>query len=319
MKPNKITPVFIGGCERSGTTMLGSLLGAHSKCLCVPESQFKVDLLRNKEVDISANILLDLHQITEELLKNIRYRLWNIRASIKIEHISSYQDFLLEIIKLYATVVGKSEYKYWVDHTPANIQYTDTLLEMFPNSKFIHIVRDGRAVAASILPLDWGPNVITKAADMWKAKLSYGLAAELRYGEDKFMRIRYEDLVLCPEKSLSKICEFIGIQFEELMIERKGFEPPKYTKKQHHLVGKKPDRTRIDSWKKKLSRREIEIFEYLTGDLLQILGYDMEFGLDARKVMKRERVIYGMREVILFNINRYINKFKKIRSTHNTM
>jgi hypothetical protein len=39
-------PVFVGGCDRSGTTPLGAILGAHPECACVPESQFVLDVLR---------------------------------------------------------------------------------------------------------------------------------------------------------------------------------------------------------------------------------------------------------------------------------
>jgi Sulfotransferase family len=69
-------PIFIGGCERSGTTMLGAMLGSHSECICVPESQFIDDLIG--WLDYSRGSW-DPRQALGRIVSHQRYRLlWEL-------------------------------------------------------------------------------------------------------------------------------------------------------------------------------------------------------------------------------------------------
>jgi hypothetical protein len=184
----------------------------------------------------------------------------------------------------------------WIDHTPKNALYTATLFRTFPEAKMIHIVRDGRAVAASILPLDWGPNEIEPAARFWAGRLAYGLIAESCW-PDKVFRVHYEDLVQGPEVTLQKLCTVLDLTYDPAMNQTAGFQVPQYTAQQHALIGQVPDRSRVSGWEKQLTPRQVEIFEYTTGDLLEMLGYRPKFGLQAKKVSRRESLVAGIREL----------------------
>jgi hypothetical protein len=78
---------------------------------------------------------------------------------------------------------------------------------------------------------------------------------------------------------------------------------PEYTLKQHALVGKEPDASRVDAWEKELTPRQIEIFEFYTGDLLRYLGYPLRYGLKARKPAKMEWLTTKMQERYRQGIN----------------
>src|SRR5262249_378723 len=147
----------------------------------------------------------------------------------------------------------------------------------FPDAKFIHIVRDGRAVAASMLPLDWGPNEIFTAARSWQRQLSYGFIAAAALGPERLLNIRYEDLVEMPEQTMRRIASFLDIEFVPGMLSSTGLKLPKFTRYQHQLIGAPPQLERVESWRRTLSRREIEIFESVVGDLLPLLGYQPVF------------------------------------------
>ena len=283
MANNQISnQVFIGGCSRSGTTLLGSMLGAHSSCICTPESHFKVAILRKMVTDYHHINLKDLMAFTT---KHWRFQIWEL--PLNLENIESeasgdgYGDMLNWLATQYAQYEGKTDSHIWVDHTPENISYATTLTELFPKSKYIHLVRDGRAVAASIIPLDWGPNSIVKAARWWMRMVSFGLAAESCLPADRIMRVRYEELVAQPESTLQSICQFLEIPYEPEMKDAKGFRPPRYTIRQHRFVGSKPNQKVPDRWKTTLSPREIEIFEHQTRNFLSYLEYPMEYGVKA--------------------------------------
>ncbi len=289
-------PVFIGGCGRSGTTLLGSLLGAHSDCLCVPESPFKTDVLRFFDHKTVPSC-----EILAAILKTRRFKLWGLdRAAL--ETCASQLDVhypagLLWLVGKYGESVGKPAAGLWVDHTPANVRSAMTLAELFPDAKFIHIVRDGRGVAASILPLDWGPNSIDSAAQWWTDAVAYGLAAESWGGSQRIIRVRYEELVQHPEPTVNKLCTFLGLEFQPNMLRADGFKLPGYTTKQHSLIGSAPQPSRADAWERTLTLRQIEIFESIAGELLRYMGFPLKFGLNARKPTQAEKWMFALREI----------------------
>src|SRR5690606_9333198 len=117
----------------------------------------------------------------------------------------------------YAEKIEKTNIDILVDHTPNNLRFAATLHLWFPEAKFIHLVRDGRAVAASVIPLDWGPNTVIRAASWWAERVAHGLAAESFFGPEKILRIYYEELVTYPRKTMEKVSDFLGIEFQEQM------------------------------------------------------------------------------------------------------
>lgn len=281
--------IFIGGCSRSGTTLLGAMLGASPDAICVPESHFKIDVLRKLWPQSSS---VNVAEVLAQLLKHWRFKIWGLDSTtadlLPLVQGDSYGDLLHALVSAYAQSEGKADATTWLDHTPENVSYANTLLSLYPDARFIHIVRDGRAVAASILPLDWGPNTIIKAARWWMRMVSFGLAAELVLAPEQIIRVRYEDLVLQPAETLQTLCQFLGIDYLPAMLDATGFRPPRYTNQQHALIGRSASSSAINRWQQRLSPREIEIFENLTRDFLNNLGYEPIYGLTAKPPNFRE-------------------------------
>lgn len=307
--------IFIGGCSRSGTTLLGAMLGAHDDCICSPESHFKIDVLRalaRQIVESDPAALINL------INQHWRFKIWELDL-LPIEDFSanhrngSFAQLLNLIVAQYARQQCKPDAQIWVDHTPENISYAASLLELFPEARFIHIVRDGRAVAASILPLDWGPNSIIKAARWWMRMTSFGLAVEKTLGPELVMRVKYEDLVLQPEATMRAISQFSGIDYQPAMLQATGFNLPSYTTHQHQLVGNKPDTAVVTRWEQKLTTRQIEIFEHQTRDFLTYLGYPLRYGLQAKGPTFIEVQKEKARELWIGEV---LNKFKWLKRSY---
>ncbi len=264
--------VFIGGCGRSGTTLLGSMLGVHPACICVPESQFKAALLKDPNLRNAA----DIHRL---ICANWRFKLWDMPVALgELALNGTTADHpaltMLRLVELYAAKMNKPGARVWIDHTPHNVRQGKLLARAFPNSKFIHTVRDGRAVAASVMPLDWGPNSIIEAAHFWVDQTAYGLAAEQQFGKERVLRVYYERLVREPVPVMQEVAAFLGLEFTQEMSEGGGFVVPQYSVAQHQLIARHPDPSRIDAWTNVLTRREREIFEHLTEDFLDYMGYE---------------------------------------------
>lgn len=298
-------PVFIGGHPRSGTTLLGDLIGAHSDCICTPESQFKISVYRRQ--NLRENDILDVRKTAELIGKHWRFRIWGIDiAEIPYSEIHSYRDLILALVKAYANKFSRPHAGMWIDHTPANIQHADILAELFPAARFIHLVRDGRAVAASIIPLDWGANTIDRAAYSWMECISCGIAAEACLGDERILRVRFEDLIQQPHSTLERICLFLNLQYQPQMMQGGGFRVPGYTARQHSLLGKEPDAQRAHAWGKKLTSRQIEIFESIAGEMLSSLGYSLRFGNSAQKMNGMDKIVSCIHELYKGKI---VNKF----------
>lgn len=275
--------VLIGGCDRSGTTMLGAMLGAAPDVVCLPESQFIWDLARSRRLGKSA---------LDYLHRSHRFSLWGLSLDGGLGDAVAECDDLSELLALlrtfYARAVGKDGATIWIDHTPLNARYLRSWQDISPGSKLIHIVRDGRAVANSVTPLSWGPATYTEAGHWWVERVAHGLAAELCFGAATVLRIRYEDLLSSPARTLRRICSFTAVPYTSSMTDVGGYKLPAYTRDQHNLVGRPVDPTRADAWRTRLAKRDIELFESACGDMLAYLGYEPVFGACAQPRTRRE-------------------------------
>ncbi len=259
--------VFIGGASRSGTTMLGAMLGSHSMMFATPESQFKFDI-----APLFDTPTVTSNEIISYLKDHPRFRIWNLEVDEHSLDTSGHGALMRSVAGQYAGWKNKSEAGYWIDHTPVNLRHSDFLNQHYPGCLFIHIIRDGRAVMASQFSLDWGSNDPIFAALKWIEPLCVGMACETTF-PDRCLRVHYEKLVLNPEEECKRICKFLGVAFEPDMVKGEGFDVPAFTKANHQLVGQLPSPERIDHWKKMLKTEEIKIFESMTFDLLPMLGY----------------------------------------------
>lgn len=306
--------IYIGGCQRSGTTLLGAMLGAHSNCVCTPESQFKIDVLRSIKI---SKTIHSPESILSRVIRNWRYKVWALKLASEsdpFEEIGgTYASVIKWVVKKYGEKIGKPHAKIWVDHTPNNLKFALELLKIFPETKMVHIVRDGRGIAASVIPLDWGPNTIARAASWWVDRVAYGLAAEIALGDSRIRRVKYEELVMNPEATIKSLCSFLDLEFQEQMLMGRGFLVPQYSRSQHRLVGTAPDSSRASAWETELTPRQIEIFEFLTSDFLSFLGYQMQYGMKAKGMTKFERVRMEIRERVQQLNNRLKRRLVRMR------
>ena len=261
--------IFIGGCPRSGTTLLGTMLGNLEGCVATPESQFKTILYEAQ----ARGEALDRH-LEYQIDRGHRLRSWGLtRSSLLRVRSNDFVACMSDIVSLYASKQGIT-CTAWIDHTPNNLRHAAMWLDAKPDIQFIHIIRDGRANAASVLPLDWGPNDIIRAAKWWTRKTSEGFEAA-RLWPQRVRVVRYEALVADPHGTVSALCQWLGLRFDGDRLFRNQVSVPNSTRSQHRLVGSPPDPTRIEAWKNQLSAEAIACFEWYAGDLLQRLGYEL--------------------------------------------
>ena len=291
-----IRPIFVVGCQRSGSTLLGSMLGAHPEIICLPEGQFIADLMPCVDRAVVPS------QIIDHIEKHWRFRVWEFDlgsdrpAPGDVD--ATYRGAVEWLVRRYADANGRPSAKIWVDQQPGHVRFLWRLLQHIPDAKVIHIIRDGRAVAASIMPLDWGPNEIHSAARIWKTSIGLGYAAGAFLGPDQLLHIHYEDLVQYPETTMRRIAEFVGVEFQPCLLKSTGLRLPRFTENQHRLIGAPLDRDRIYAWQRKLTHRQIEIFESVSSGLLEQLGYEPLAGCNPRRLGRLEKLFLIGRDQI---------------------
>jgi hypothetical protein len=291
-------PVFVGGSSRSGTTLLGAMLGVGSDKLTVPEAEFKwqmwaAGIVTAGESPDGAEPLdgvVDMTAARAYLERDRMFQLWQVPLPHDAPQRVSYGSLLDYLVASFGRDSAQTGTDIWVDHTPGNIRFALTLRRAFPDARFVNIVRDGRAVAASVLPLDWGPNSAVEAGWHWATQVAAGLAAQARLGPDVVHTVRYEDLVRDPEPVLHRICAFAGVAYDDRMVHSRDYTVHAFEADQQALVAHPPDPSRVDAWRQQLTPGQIRDFERVTGELLGYLGYEPVFGPRAGRPAKGEKL-----------------------------
>jgi hypothetical protein len=224
-------PIFIGGPDRCGKTLLRALLVSHSN-IAIPDvgsnywsyfyGQFG-DLREpaNFERCLSAMLRYKHARFLKPDAERIRIEFWQGEPS--------YAHLFALFHQHYAEREGKPR---WGDQTGLIERYADPIFAAYPDARMIHMIRDPRdRYEASLALHPDGRMRVGGATARWlySARLA---ARNLRRYPERYMIVRYETLVRQPEATLREICTFLGEQFEPEMLTMSG--APGYRDKGEH-------------------------------------------------------------------------------------
>lgn len=275
---------FIVGRARSGTTLLQTMLDAHPSVIIPSESSVLMNLKNkyytcenwnNKKTDDFLNDIFKDRKLNQfwKLDKNkIKDQLYQIPESSR-----NYVLFCKIIYLNYSSLFGQKSIKLIGDKNPNYTLFIKDLIELFPEAKFIHIVRDYRANIASNRAIFSIKNIAV-LAHSWKYHNLKIDAAKAEY-PDRFTLLRYEDLVVNPVDEMKKVCSFLNISYNTLIFDYhetlnksiSDIEKKRYNKIHGNLL-KPVNSEKINSWKNTLSEKDIALSEYITGEYA--LKYD---------------------------------------------
>lgn len=267
-------PFFIVGSARSGTTLLRLILNAHPEVAVPPESRFVVELWRGSDT-------VEVEDFLSRLAGHKRFETWElpleaVRHELGSSTRVSYADAIRATFHAYARVHGKS---LWGDKTPRYVENLDLLAELFPEAKFVHLIRDGRNVALSYANVPFGPKTVGKAAQLWATRVKAGREAGPRLGSERYFEVLYEDLVEDAAGETKDICEFLGLEFDPGMMDytekARGSVLPRASMYNPHVT--EPPQKNVRTWETSMPPGQVEIFEAVAGDVLSLLGYERRF------------------------------------------
>jgi hypothetical protein len=190
-------------------------------------------------------------------------------------------DAVRVVFGVYARREGKPLY---ADKTPGYVTQISDMAAMFPEARFVHLIRDGRDVALSYLERPWGPSSIGESAMYWRSRVSRGRAAGDAIGPDRYLEARYESLVSEPEAEVRRICNFLSLRFEPEMLQYHESAKTLVTQSHQPEAFKAlllPPTSGLRDWSTEMSERDVALFEFIAGDLLEGLGYRRQTASDA--------------------------------------
>lgn len=271
--------IFAVGCARSGTTLLRVMLDRHPELAIPPESHFLIPLWRWRR-RYRREGGFDLHRWGEDLLTFYRFRDWGldpswVRARLARVEPIDFAEAMRRVYALYAEAQGKPRYG---DKTPSYLVRMPLIAELFPEARFLHIVRDGRDVAMSLVEQLHHPRLF-EAAGYWAHRIRTARRVGTALGPGRYREVRYERLVEDPDLELRKIADFIDLPFDPGMVrtEQDALQrlPPAKRDRHPHLA--EPPTTGLRDWRRDLSPRQIATVEAIAGKELDLLGYERFF------------------------------------------
>ncbi len=251
---------------------------------------------------------ISLSDIAGYISRHRRFAAWRDAGCAPARHHlcagQSYRDFLEALIRDYARATGVEMVHAFVDHSPQNSFNLRKLRQIFSNLQFAHIIRDGRGVAASLMPQDWGPNDILETAEYWELNVAAGFAAA-DFMQDAARNLRFEALIGEDAETLNVIAKLAGAASFDTAYDNTSYCVPSYAGATHALVDKKPSPERSMAWRARLSERQVELFENAAGALLEALGYTLVFPRgSARKPGRAERASIMVKRWFAYRRNR---------------
>ena len=190
---------------------------------------------------------------------------------------SSIGDLARIVFDIHVNAAGKQR---WGDKTPPYVRIVSQLATIFPGARFIYLVRDGRDVAKSFQSLMiYGPtlhqNTIEwRVANRWQRKWAGSQYASA------MMQVQYEHLVVDPELTLRRICQFIGEDFEPSMLSWQDSVEELVPTRELHVhqkLKRRSNREDIERWKREMTDREVFVAEAFMGRDLRRFGYARRF------------------------------------------
>ncbi|MDZ4699831.1 MAG: sulfotransferase [Rhodothermales bacterium] len=280
------TPFFIVGASRSGTTMLRLLLNAHSRIGVPKELAFFTQAMQKGALTASARGRLTaatqrdfLHAfLTKKHHIFTRVDVAALEASILKAHPTDLRAALDSVMAAWLTEQGKER---WGEKTPKNLFYVDYIHALYPEARFIHIVRDPRAVVYSMNRFARFLNDSVLNAFNWylSVKDGYGLLKRA-VPASLVMTIRYEDLVAGVEDTARRMCEFLGESFEPAMLDfyresETNIHPASAELGGVNTLTQPISTASVDKWRGGLATSEIALVEAVCGPLMEEMGYTL--------------------------------------------
>jgi hypothetical protein len=227
---------FIVSCPRSGSTLLQAMLAQHPQVVSFPETHY-FQKIRGRFGDRPPLGIVSPRAARRNLVA-VAGTVGSDRALPRVvwPTVGGYARAFERVAQAAAVRDGRT---LWVDKSPIHLHWMPQIHRHLPEASFVHIVRDGRDVVASLYelclsdPSRWVPQVVPRgqaaqvrtvagrarvldaAIDRWNRDLARTIAHR---GKPGHVIVSFEELVADPEAELTRLAAALGLDFDRLML-----------------------------------------------------------------------------------------------------
>jgi hypothetical protein len=275
--------VFVVGCPRSGTSLLRRILDAHPEVAMVPETHWIPELFKARTGLTAEGIVT--RKLVPVLLAHPKFAKLGFDADALLSLANgkrrTYAEFVTALFDAYGAARGK---QLVGDKTPGYAREIATLHGLWPQARFVHLIRDGRDVCLSALGWErkaadfarrfptWRDDRVTTVALWWRWHVETAQEQGAILGRALYNELHYEDLVREPELACRGLCDFLALPFHDAMLrfhEGRTRPTPGLSAKRSWL----PITAGLRDWRTELPADDVERIEGAAGPLLERLGY----------------------------------------------
>ena len=295
-------PVFVVGASRSGTNLVRAILNAHSSLWISAETHYFDDLRPRlgdrARVPLSGAVrdeceryfLAQSHRAYGRGGDPQQGRIGADELRALAQRLGGSGDAYFEAFcRRRAELHGKPA---WGEKTPRHVYRIADVLDVFPDARIVCLLRDPRAVVASYrdwhrgAPRDWldEENAAGLAAERERSRRSYhpllasllwrGVVraerdAERRFGRARVIVLRFEELAADPEACVRGLCERLGLEFEQQML-----EVPVVNSSYAAAAAPGVSSAPVERWRAALPAGDLAVVQRVCGPLMDELGYE---------------------------------------------
>jgi len=269
IRPELTSPIFIGGHHRSGTTLIRVMLHRHPHIACGPESQL-----------LEHTSFIDFHEYVTGSWGPI-LELFNLDGRDIDGAMAAFMD---NFFSRYALERGKSR---WGEKTPKNILRIAYLFRLFPDARFIHMMREPRDIHCSVkekaatTTTRWSDITAERTARGWVRAMGCGLP--WRDDSVRYLEVRYEDLVHDAAHVMRRVLIFLDEPWSDSVLEAQAANPVFASGN----VNQQVFTTSVGRWRRDLSHEDLHVIESLGGPLMHELGYDRSCEVESPNQLHR--------------------------------
>ena len=272
-QPKIVAPIFIIGCHRSGTSIFYRKLALH------PDLAFITRTTRRSPNQLLMMRLFRLFRSEKKNTTPIGGEFWN-KFDASEDQVMTAADVTARNRKYFENLIRNHLVLFnrprFLNKSPSNSVKIEFLNALFPDACFIHIIRDGRAVARSIsvgrkshgrfsgakVP-GWRDlmdrPLVESCALQWQQTVRYVQSSLKKIPDERVLSVRYEDFVSRPIETMQRVGSKCGLRWTDTLLEKTADGL----------------RSRNYKWAEAFSASDIDFMNGLLGDLLTELGYDV--------------------------------------------
>jgi len=215
-------PFFIVGTERSGSNLLRLILSVHPE-IYLPHPPHLMRCLRRHEHRYGElTRTKNLARLIDDVLTLVRLHPYPFEfrpTREQVQEVLPSQSLLGVVLAVYEAASRLAGKPRWGCKSTFMLDHLGGVFALCPTAKFVHLVRDGREVAASAKASIFNDFHVWYSASRWRdeQRLAYIWSQELP--PERFHTLRYEDLLAAPEERLRALCAFLELPFHSAMLE----------------------------------------------------------------------------------------------------